>query len=155
MNDTHVTTGRWKLGLFLSITAALMWGLLPTLLKILVANIDAVAITWYRLVLAFAILFVFLAIKRQLPNFRQLNVRYLTLLMVVCVGLCVNYITYIWGIQIVGPGPAQVIIQTNVVLVILGGVFIYGEGFTKIQTLGLMGIITGLVMFCNYPATPT
>jgi drug/metabolite transporter (DMT)-like permease len=147
LNDTHVTSGRWKYGLFLTMFAAVMWGMLPTLLKIIVADVDALAVTWYRLALAFAILFVFLAARKKLPNLRQLDRKYFLLLLITCLGLCVNYITYILGIEIIGPGPTQVVLQINVVLIILGGVFIFGESFNRVQAAGLLAIIAGLAMF--------
>jgi drug/metabolite transporter (DMT)-like permease len=147
MTDIHTTTGRWKFGLLLTLIAATLWGILPTALKVLAANLDAITITWYRLFLAFLILFVFLSAKRALPGIGRLNQNYAILLAITCVGLCLNYIFYVIGLDIIGPGPAQLIIQLNVVFVIMGGIFIFKESFNRIQAIGLFAIITGLVLF--------
>lgn len=133
--------------MFLTITAALLWGILPTALKILVASIDAYTITWYRLILAFGILFVLLSIRGRLPDPRRLDWKYAVLLAVTCLGLCVNYITYVLGLDIVGPGPSQLLIQLNAVFVILGGIFIFREQFVRTQAIGLVAIIAGLGLF--------
>ena len=147
MSKVHKTTGRWKYGLFLTITAALLWGILPTALKILVVSMDAYTITWYRLILAFGILFVLLSFRGGLPDLRQLDKKYVALLALTCLGLCVNYITYVLGLDIVGPGPSQLLIQLNAVFVILGGIFIFKEQCVKRQVMGLAAIIGGLGLF--------
>ena len=147
MSRVHKTTGRWKYGLSLTIAAALLWGMLPTALKILVASMDAYAITWYRLILAFGILFALLSIRGGLPDLGQLDKKYVALLALTCLGLCVNYITYVIGLDIVGPGPSQLLIQLNAVFVILGGIFIFGEQFVRTQAVGLAAIIAGLGLF--------
>ena len=143
----HSTTGRWKYGLFLTVTAALLWGILPIALKILVDSMDAYTITWFRLILAFAILFALLSWKKNLPDLRRIGGRNTILLLITCVGLCANYITYVLGIDIVGPGPAQLLIQLNAVFVILGGIFIFRERFVRTQAIGLLAIVAGLGMF--------
>jgi len=48
----HPVTGNWRLGLVLSLITALMWGMLPIALKLLLPVMDAVTITWYRFVAA-------------------------------------------------------------------------------------------------------
>lgn len=143
----HATSGRWKLGLFLTLTAALMWGILPTALKVLVSHIDAYTITWYRLILAFAVLFVLLSLRGNLPNMWRIDRKYGFLLIITCFGLCANYVTYVLGLDIVGPGPSQLLIQLNAVFVILGGIFIFKERFVGIQVIGLFAIIVGLGLF--------
>ena len=48
----HQTTGRWRLGLLLSLATVSMWGVLPIVLKLLLAHMDAATITWYRFLIA-------------------------------------------------------------------------------------------------------
>jgi len=125
----------------------MLWGILPTALKVLAGSLDAISITWFRLVFAFVILLVYLSVKRTLPKFVQIRGKYAILLAITCIGLCINYITYIIGLDIIGPGPAQLIIQLNVVFVIVGGIFIFKEQFNRIQAVGLLAIIAGLALF--------
>lgn len=147
----HKTTGRWKYGLFLTIIAVLLWGMLPTALKILVASMDAYTITWYRLILAFGFLFALLSFRGGLPDLTRLDKKYVALLALACLGLCVNYVTYVLGLDIVGPGPSQMLIfQLNAVFVILGGIFIFREQFVRTQAIGLAAIIGGLGLFFHH-----
>lgn len=147
MNTVHTTSGRWKYGLFLTMTAALFWGILPTALKVLVDEMDAYTITWYRLILAFGLLFVLLSVRKKLPKLGGIDGKYALLLAITCLGLCINYVTYILGLDIIGPGPAQIMIQLNVVFVILGGIFIFRERFIARQVWGLVAILAGLTLF--------
>lgn len=147
MTAVHTTTGRWKYGLFLTLTAALFWGILPTALKVLVNSMDAYTITWYRLIIAFCILFILLYTKGKLPKIGQIDRKYAVLLIVTCLGLCVNYITFILGIEIIGPAPAQILIQMNAVFVIMGGIFIFRERFVREQVIGLCAIVAGFGLF--------
>lgn len=147
MKTVHTTSGRWKYGLFLTMTAALFWGILPTALKVLVDQMDAYTITWYRLIGAFAILFVLLSVRSRLPKIAGIGGRYVLLLALTCLGLCVNYVTYVLGLNIIGPGPAQIMIQLNAVFVIAGGIFIFRERFVREQMVGLVAILAGFAMF--------
>ena len=52
----HKTSGRWRLGVGLSLGAAFMWGLLPIALSGLLEHMSAMTITWYRFALAGAVL---------------------------------------------------------------------------------------------------
>ncbi len=147
IDKIHTTTGRWRYGLFLTLIAALLWGMLPTVLKVLVGHLDAYTISWYRLSLAFAILFAVLSIGGKLSRLRDIDGKSAVLLAIICIGLCVNYVTYAMGVDIVGPGPAQLLIQLNAVFVILGGIFIFKERFTGTQVVGLIAIVAGLALF--------
>jgi drug/metabolite transporter (DMT)-like permease len=52
----HTTSGRWRLGVALSLGAVLMWGLLPIALSGLLEQMSALTITWYRFVVAGVVL---------------------------------------------------------------------------------------------------
>lgn len=43
-------SGRWRLGLALSLTTAVLWGAVPLAMVPLVASVDAVTISWFRFV---------------------------------------------------------------------------------------------------------
>ena len=61
----HTTTGRWRLGLALTLITALSWGVLPIALKIMLTIMDAVTVTWYRFLIASVLLFSILIHKKQ------------------------------------------------------------------------------------------
>jgi len=48
----HEISGRWRLGLFLSLTTAILWGVLPIALKGLLQYMDVNTITWFRFLIA-------------------------------------------------------------------------------------------------------
>ena len=50
--ELHRTSGRWKLGLALSLCTVLLWGMLPIALKALLRGLDALTISWFRFLLA-------------------------------------------------------------------------------------------------------
>ncbi|NVK86484.1 MAG: DMT family transporter [Gammaproteobacteria bacterium] len=146
----HTTSGRWKLGLLLSLLTAVLWGLLPIALKGLLAYMDALTITWLRFVIAGAALFAFLWYRRRLTSLQRLKQRDIVLLMLlVVIGLLGNYIFYMWGLNRVTPGGAQVMIQTAPMLLLFGGLFIFKESFHKTQWFGVLIFALGLVLFFN------
>ena len=63
----HKTTGHWKKGLYLSLTTATLWGMLPIALKGLLDTIDSVTITWYRFFVSVILVGLLLA-KKKTPT---------------------------------------------------------------------------------------
>ena len=63
----HTTTGQWRVGFALALTAATLWGLLPIALKIVLGGMDPYTITWYRFATSGAILGVILAAAKNAP----------------------------------------------------------------------------------------
>ncbi len=45
----HVSSGRWLYGLSLAMVTAVLWGILPIKLKLVLQTMDPVTVTWYRL----------------------------------------------------------------------------------------------------------
>ncbi len=48
----HKSSGRWRLGLGLALTTAILWGFLPIGLVLLLDYMDAYTIVWYRFLFA-------------------------------------------------------------------------------------------------------
>ena len=69
----HKTTGRWQLGLVLALTSAVLWGVLPIALAVVLQGLDPFTITWYRLTAAGLSLGVILAATRRLPHLKSLG----------------------------------------------------------------------------------
>ncbi|ACV26135.1 DMT family transporter [Kangiella koreensis] len=145
----HTVSGRWQLGLLLSLTTALLWGLLPIALKTLLDQMDAVTVTWYRFFSAAAILFIFLIYKRKSPNFKLIKGNVLWLMVIAVIGLCLNYVFYLFGVNLITPSSAQVMIQTAPMFMLLGGLLIFKESFNKQQWLGFACFVIGLILFFN------
>ncbi|WP_144393670.1 DMT family transporter [Pleionea sediminis] len=146
----HQTSGQWKLGLLLSLTTAVLWGLLPIALKGLLEYTDPITIIWFRFAIAGTFLFAFLAHQKSLPQLSSLK-RYpiLFLVSLVILGLLGNYAFYQYGLSYVTPGSAQVMIQTAPMLLLLGGLIVFKERFHTAQWFGLIVFCVGLILFFN------
>ena len=53
-------------------------------------------------------------------------------------GLTGNYLLYIWGLDHVNPGAAQILIQVAPLLLLVASVFVFKESFTGRQWLGVL-----------------
>lgn len=145
----HKTTGRWKFGLALSLLTALMWGLLAIDLKLLLAYMDPYSITWYRMVAATVLLGAFLKIRGTFPDWKKLKSKMGIFLLIAVFGLSGNFVIYLMSLNYISPGVAQVIIQLAPVFLLIGGVFLFGETFSRMQFVGLIILILGMLMFMN------
>ncbi len=141
------TTGNWRLGLFYSAVTTIAWGILPIALKAMLTWMDAYTIIWYRFVVAMIIVGVWLAWNGSLPRLMRLDAMGWLILFLAIAGLIGNYVFYILGLEYVSPGTTQVLIQTAPIFLLLGGVFVFGESFTRRQWLGLAILIGGIVLF--------
>ena len=146
----HEISGRWQLGLFLSLTTAILWGILPIALKALLQYMDAYTITWFRFLIATVFLSGYLICTRRLPSLLPLkNNRIMALMVLTILTLLANYILYMMGLVLTSPESAQVMIQLAPMLLIIGGVYVFKESFNRKQVLGLITFFVGLVIFFN------
>jgi drug/metabolite transporter (DMT)-like permease len=143
----HEPTGNAAVGASLAATTMLLWAVLPFALSGALARVEPVTLTWARFALASAALCAWLALRRQLPDLRKLARGGWRLLALAVLGLAVNYIAYLVGLQRTTPAGAQVLIQLAQVLLSLGGVFVFGERFTRVQWAGFCVLVAGLVTF--------
>jgi drug/metabolite transporter (DMT)-like permease len=143
----HGTSGHWKLGLLMALTTALLWGLLPIALKIVLAGMDAVTITWYRFSTASIALGLFLAWRRRLPKMATLSRHGWMLFAAALLALCANYVLYPMGLDRMNPTGAQVLIQLAPIFLLFGGVLVFGERLSHLQWAGVATFSAGLLVF--------
>ncbi len=146
---SHRTSGRWRLGLFLSLVTVLLWGVLPLALSVALQALDVYTLTWFRFLTAFTLLFGYLASQKQLPPLTKLNLSNWLLLIVATVFLAANYLLYLEGLRQTSPANAQVLIQLAPVLLGLGAVLIFKERYTTQQWVGLAILSLGFALFFN------
>ena len=151
----HKTTGQWKLGLALSLATALLWGILPIALKLLLdemekAHPDVYSITWFRFLTAALILGAFQARRRQLPGLAQIARGGWLLTGIAILGLAGNYLFYLLGLNFITPGAAQIVIQLAPMLLLLGGLLVFRERFAASQWLGFCVLLAGILLFFNH-----
>jgi len=136
-------------GFFLSLIAAMLWGMLPLALKELLAGMDAITIVWYRFFVAGVVLFIWLAIQRKLPQVLRQAAQIKWFLFFAATGLCINYFLFSYSLNFLNGETSEAVIQLTTLFLILGGVFVYKEPFFAVQKIGTILIICGLLLFFN------
>lgn len=145
----NTDTGRWQLGFTMSLTTAVLWGLLPIALKVALTGMDVYTITWWRFAVSMLGLGVFLAWRGQLPRLRGAGRSAWTILGIALVTLLANFLLYLTALEHTTPSVAQVVIQLAPLLLMLGGVFVFRERFAPRQWLGFVVLGIGLLLFFN------
>src|SRR4028119_1926539 len=99
----HQTSGRWRLGLALSLVTVFLWGVLPIALAVTLQALDVYTVTWFRFLMAFGLLAVYLATRKQLPELQKLRSASLGLLAIATVFLGLNYLLFLQGLLQTSP----------------------------------------------------
>jgi len=146
-------TTNWKLGLGFTLLTVLMWGLLPVALKVILGVMDAVTISWYRFSLSALIALFWYGHRRTAQLKDLLSPRSRLLTAVAVGGLLCNYLLYIWGLDHVTPGAAQILIQLAPLLLLIGSVILFREGFSATQWLGVAALSVGMLLFFHQRLT--
>ena len=138
-------SGHFLRGILFSVVTALLWGVLPIILKISLQGFTIGTIAWFRFSLAFLLLGIFLQFKGNRP----LSILRKPPWMGVFGGLCLtaNYYWVTLGVEISGPSNMAVLIQTATVFLVLTGVFVFRERLTIRQVFGMFVVAAGLSLF--------
>jgi len=145
----HQTSGRWRLGLALSLVTSVLWGVLPITLAVTLQALDVYTVTWFRFLVAFGVLVVYLAARQQLPEPQKLRSASLGLLAIATIFLGSNYLLFLQGLAQTSPTTAEVIIQLASVFFGLGALVVFKERYTLHQWVGLGVLTLGLILFFN------
>lgn len=143
----HQASGRWRLGFSLALFTAICWGALPVALRIVLAEIDAATLSWFRFVMSAGAMLTWLAAKRNLPDLRGAGRNTRWLLGIASLGLGVNYVFFQLAIPHTGAAAAQVFVQMAPVMLMAGAVVIFKESFNKAQRIGLAVMLAGFGAF--------
>jgi len=145
----HTVSGKWQIGLGLSLITCLMWGVLPIALKIVLQHMDAVTITWFRLSVSALVLFPILYRKKGVPRYKKLRGKYILLAVLSILGLCGNYLIFLFGLDYLTPSGAEVVIQFAPMFLLIGSLIIFKEHFHPVQWVGFATFFVGLALFFN------
>lgn len=145
--DLHRTSGRWRLGLALSLATALFWATLPIALKVALEILDPITLTWFRFVVAMAVTAAWLGARGALRGYGALERRHWAMLAAAAVLLLGNYVFYLLGVQYTTPSNAQLLIQLAPLLMALGGIWVFAEPFRVAQWCGLALLVAGMLLF--------
>ena len=138
-----------QLGLILAGITLLLWGALPVVLKLLLRSLDPFTITWYRFLLAGGMLIPVIHYRYGLASPFRVRGPTLALAIACVLGLCGNYLTYLMGLHRISPGSAQVVMQCSPMFVLLGGLILFKEPFSRLQWIGFGVLIAGMLLFFN------
>lgn len=143
----HTASGRWKLGLVLSLLTVLVWSTLPIALRVVLDSMDAMTVAWYRLFAASAIMTAFLLWRRSIPAVARFRRSTILLVLVAAAGMTGNYIFFLLGLRYTSPAAAQVLIQLAPLFLLTGAILFFRESFHVRQWMGAGLLAAGLVLF--------
>lgn len=136
-------------GFFLSLTTALMWGVLPLFMLLALAHMDAITVSFFRLAFAFVFVLLLVLLNKEFPTPKQFANKRLILVLLAGVALTANYVSYVLSLARLDAESAQVIIQLAPFLLMLGGVWLFKEEFTRLQIIGALTLLLGFGLFFN------
>ncbi|MEM1391766.1 MAG: DMT family transporter [Cyanobacteria bacterium P01_D01_bin.116] len=145
----HKTSGRWQFGLALSLITVLLWGVLPISLSITLQGLDVYTLTWFRFLVSFCLLAIYLKWRGNLPTISQLRSTSWKLLIIATIFLAINYILFVKGLAMTSPSNAEVLIQLAPVIMGLGGLVIFKERYSLFQWIGISILTIGFLLFFN------
>ncbi|MEA5602986.1 DMT family transporter [Nostoc sp. UHCC 0252] len=143
----HQSSGRWRLGLALSLLTVLLWGILPIALAITLQVLDVYTVIWFRFLVSFLLLAVYLGIRGKLPKLEQLRSTSWKLLAIATLFLGSNYFFFTTGLSLTSPANAEVLIQLSSLLLGFGGLVVFKERYHLYQWIGVSVMICGYVLF--------
>ena len=143
----HQTSGRWRLGLALSLVTVFLWGVLPIALMVTLQALDVYTVTWFRFLMAFGLLAGYLAKRKQLPSLQKLRSASLGLLAIAILGLGLNYLLFLQGLLQTSPTTSEVVIQLAPIFLSMGALIIFKERYTLPQWFGLGVLTLGFILY--------
>lgn len=145
----HEISGRWRFGLALSLVTVILWGVLPISLSITLQGLDVYTLTWFRFLVSFCLLAIYLMWRGNLPTVSQLCSTSPKLVAIATIFLAINYILFVKGLDFTTPANAQVLIQLAPLLMGFGGLIVFKERYNLFQWIGIGILTTGFVLFFN------
>ncbi|MEH2090014.1 DMT family transporter [Nostoc sp.] len=143
----HKSSGRWRLGLTLSLLTVFLWGILPIALAVTLQVLDVYTVIWFRFLVSFILLAVYLGIRGKLPKLEQLRSASGKLLAIATIFLGINYFSFTQGLALTSPANAEVLIQLSSLLLGFGGLVIFKERYRLSQWIGVSVMICGYLLF--------
>lgn len=132
--------------IYASITAFL-WGFLAIALKVAVREVSPQTIVWFRFAIAFVLLALWHVIYK--PKEFKVLIRPPLLLVLSAIALSWNYLGFMLGVHYTSPSNAQLFIQSGPITLALAGIIIFKERLGRMQIVGFLIAVIGLVFFYN------
>ena len=147
LNQIENNQYHFKLGLFFALTTVVFWGLLPIALKLSVNFIDPVTLTWFRFFVAFLVSLLLQKLSGNLYQFKhllKLDWLKLTMAALFSVG---NYVSFVYALDYLQPGPAQLTFQTAPFFLAFGGMLFFKERLNALQMSCFATLAFGMLLF--------
>lgn len=138
---------QFRLGLFFATTAILFWGMLPIALKLSAGFIDAITLTWFRFLVAFVVSIFLQKMYGNLSQFRTLKLSDWGKLTLAAIFSLTNYITFVYCLDYLQPGPAQLNFQTAPFFLAFGGMLFFKERLSALQMTCFATLALGMLLF--------
>ncbi|MCJ7772943.1 MAG: DMT family transporter [Desulfobacterales bacterium] len=145
----HTTTGRWQLGILLSLITAVLWGVTPIAIKVVLEDMDPYTIAWYRFLVSAVLIGIWIFRKHGMPSLSIFRGSVLWLTFLAIVGLAANYGFFMIGLNYLHPSTAAVVIQLAPMFLLFGSLLFFKEKFSIFQFIGFFIIVIGLTLFFN------
>lgn len=137
----------FRLGFMYVAVAVLFWGMLPIALKLSAAFIDPVTLTWFRFLVALLVSVAVQWFGGRLKQFAALGGRDWALLFAAALLLMANYVSFVYSLEYLAPGVAQLSFQTAPFFLAFGGVLFFAERLKAVQ-LGCFALLAlGMYLF--------
>lgn len=149
MKLTNIDAKKHWHGFFLSLTTAVLWGVLPVFLMLSLEIMDAVTITLYRFFVAGIFVFLLLLKSKSLPRLSALGRNKGIWLLLASLFLVANYVANVRGLEYLNPETVQIVMQTAPFMLMIGGVVFYKERLNRLEICGVVMLFSGLILFFN------
>lgn len=136
-----------SIGLLLIGVAVLSWGTLPVALKLTTDFIDPITLTWFRFLFALIASFIMQLMLKQLGQFKGLSKKAWAMLLAASICSVLNYTTFVYALEHLTPGQAQLNFQTAPFFLAFGGILFFKERLTAIQMAGFATLALGMLLF--------
>lgn len=137
------------LGFLFTLTAIMMWGMLPIALQQVLKVMNAETIVWYRFISAMIGLFLILLFSKKLPKLNRFTRRHAYLLLLGVFGLACNFYLFNLALNYIPPAASQVISPFSSLIMAFIGVYLFKETFGIHQKVGFVVVLIGLGLFFN------
>ncbi|QYJ75895.1 DMT family transporter [Shewanella sp. FJAT-52076] len=137
----------FRAGFIYVAVAVFFWGMLPIALKLSADFIDPVTLTWFRFLVALIVSVAVQWLGGRLRQFAALAKQDWLLLFGAAVLLMANYVSFVYSLDYLAPGVAQLSFQTAPFFLAFGGVMFFAERLKAVQ-LGCFALLAvGMYLF--------